>query len=154
LHLIATKYRWGSWMGTLDVDGTIYPIESLVIWVRPLNATDTIGISVDVWNAPRASSEDLGVTLNCLSFFGVTDFAEICDRELVLGEELGVELGESVFFTPDHETLEIDALALKLVTSDGELVAAELNGYCRDHYGNENLAVRLVAPASLKRDPP
>ena len=138
-------------MGTLDVDGTIYPIVGLEVLVEPMSAGDGVGITVHVTTSPNPSGEDLGVTLNCLGFLGVSDIADLCDQEVVLGEELGQELGESVFFTPDHETLEIDALTLKLVTANGEVVSAELNGYCQDHYGNENLPVRLIAPASVKR---
>ena len=133
-------------MGTLDVDGSQYEIGNLIVIANKFESGDESGLSVDV----ITESGDIGVTLNSLRFFGVVDIAELFDRDLVLGEQRGVELGESVFVSPDHETLEIDELTVRLITKSGALVEICMYGYCQDHFGNKNLPVQLAAPSTIR----
>ena len=89
------------------------------------------------------------MALNCIIFPGKTKLSEIANEDLHLGDEGHGELGESVFVSPDHDTLEIDALTLRLVPQATDGVLVTLNGYCRDHHGNSNLPVSMQALARL-----
>ncbi len=137
----------------IEVDGKKYPARDLKISVESRLEEKNQYLRVNVWTDNEDLNLYAGVALNCIDFRDAAKLAEITDRDWNLGDADNNELGESVFGTPDHETLEIDALNLRLTVQDAEHVFVQMDGFCQYHFGNTNLPVTLHALALLVTQP-
>ena len=133
----------------IEVNGQKYPARDLKISAESRCEGDYQYLRVNIWTDNSDLVAYAGVALNCIGFARAHGLEDIVDKDWNLGETDGNELGESVFGTPDHETLEIDALNLRLTAHKSGNVLVRIDGFCQDHFGNTNLPVTLNALAQL-----
>jgi len=126
----------GSTSLQIEIDGRAYPAKDLALSANSCREGDFQYLEINIWTNNENASAHAGVALNCIIFPGKTKLSEIANEDLHLGDEGHGELGESVFVSPDHDTLEIEALTLRIEPRPGGTVLVALDGYCHDHFGN------------------
>ena len=135
----------------MSIGGASVPIGEVTLYVRPGAANDTSQAELNI----HSDSDDDrlgGVALNCLHVDDVPAEGGIFGKNFSFGQsedQSGVELGESVFWKPGGDTLEVDSVRVTLGEPRGDLLPLEIDAICRDIETGGGLAVSIRGMARL-----
>lgn len=93
-----------------------------------------------------------GIAINCLDVGDHPALPSLYGRTLSFDasdEGEGSELGESVFWLPGDETLEVQSLRIAFGHAVGGALPIEVEATCFDHQGQTGITVRVEARADI-----
>ena len=107
------------------------------------------------WLDIHSDSEDdklAGVAINCLDIGDIPVITGIYGKTFffdVTNEDEGIELSESVFWTPGQDTLEISSIQLRFGIPQDKLLPIEIVATCSDHDGAQDIPVSITGEAVI-----